>query len=138
MAPVLYDELPDPQTTEWLIERFFATLGTTFSILHPPTFHDTYARMRENRGGASVCFMVQLLLVLCLANATLPDTNEAIPRDKVTAWINLAEGLPQTAMHLRTFNVESVRMWALICLAEQMWHSDEVCLFAFSQVRRTD
>ena len=122
----LFDEYPPREVTDRLLSRYFETIGTVFRILSPKGFYESYEQLMQNPRKAKICFIVELLLVISLANSTLADNEVLIPQVKCLSWLDLATSLPATAMDLREFDIETVRMWALINLTRSVLIPDDL------------
>lgn len=123
---ILSDGFPPSETTDHLVQRFFDTLGTVYAIYDRDSFESSYTLLKQDSRSVPVCFLIETLLMIGLANATLPDADQVFTRATTLGWLNLASSLPQAAMDLREFDISSVRMWALMNLCRQMLKFDEV------------
>ena len=123
---MLSDSFPPMEITDNLTQRFFDTLGTVYAICDRDSFESSYTHMKQDSQSVPVSFLIQTLLMIGLANATLPDADQIFTRASTLGWLNLASALPQAAMDLREFDISSVRMWALMNLCRQILTFDEV------------
>ena len=73
-----------------------------------------------------MCFVIEVLMVVGLANATFPAQDRPLDCKRTANWLALASSVPVTAMDLRDFDVETIRLWALINLYRQTLRVDDV------------
>ncbi|KAF2720201.1 hypothetical protein K431DRAFT_339570 [Polychaeton citri CBS 116435] len=130
----LHDQLPPREVAGNLIQRYFDTLQAVYSICDQHTIQQEYEDVLCNTKEVGSCSMLQILLIAGLADATMPEADETFSRASVLGWINLASSLPQTSMHLQDFNIETVKLWALINLSRQVVTVDDVTDYIYTSV----
>ncbi|EME87106.1 uncharacterized protein MYCFIDRAFT_89763 [Pseudocercospora fijiensis CIRAD86] len=128
----IYDEIPSKETAGLLLERYFDTFNKVCPILYRPTFEIAFNAMLEDPRSVKICFVMEALMVLALGNATLPEQRQVVTQDVALGWLDLAASAPSTAMDLREFDIDTVRMWALINFTRQLLKLDPVADYIFT------
>ncbi|KAF2171435.1 hypothetical protein M409DRAFT_18552 [Zasmidium cellare ATCC 36951] len=129
---VIWDELPEKSATKKLIHRFFDTIARPYNILDREHFWRQYEAMCSNPRAVKVCFVIEVLMVVGLANATFPAEDQPLGGKRTANWLALASSVPATAMDLRDFDVETIRLWALINLYRQTLRVDDVADYVYT------
>ncbi|KAI3012293.1 transcriptional regulator family: Fungal Specific TF [Aspergillus niger] len=62
--------LPPPEESLALIHRYFADTGLLFPYIHPPTFFDTYAELKDNSKRVRRTWLGLLNIILAMAKLT--------------------------------------------------------------------
>ena len=63
--------VPDQKRTDALVQEYFATIETTYRILHMPTFFQSYKDFWKSSSNVSAPFLAQLLLICSCVNSSV-------------------------------------------------------------------
>ncbi|KAF7193057.1 Transcription factor asR3 [Pseudocercospora fuligena] len=120
----VYDEMAHIATSCDLMLRYFQTWDTVFPLVDQVPFGIDYNNMLANPRSVPVCFVLNVLVMQALANATYPANEAPIAKETVRRWLDLASAIPVSAMAFGEIHVHSVQMFALINLADQVLSLD--------------
>ena len=123
-AASIYEDMRPLNSSMELILRYFDTWHTLFPLIDRMSFEQSYGAMLIDPQTATICSMLETLLVMALANATYAPENARVCPDKVSRWLDLASRLPETVIESGELHIRSVRLMALLNLAEQVLCSD--------------
>lgn len=89
--------LPNPKRTDALVQEYFATIETTYRILHTPTFFQSYKDFRKSSSEVPAAFLVQLILICACVNSSVEGGptgfhgRNSAARDMSLNWIQRSE-----------------------------------------------
>ncbi|EME80363.1 uncharacterized protein MYCFIDRAFT_78104 [Pseudocercospora fijiensis CIRAD86] len=120
----VYDEMARVTTSCDLMVRYFDTWDAVFPLVDQIEFGRDYNVMLANPRSVPVCFVLKVLVMQALANATYPANEAPISKETVRRWLDLASAIPVSAMAFGEIHVHSVQMFTLINLADQVLSLD--------------
>lgn len=88
--------------------------------------------MLNNPSGAPVYRLVQVLLILALANGTYSQNEAPIPPSSVYVWCDLASSVPTTALELGECSLDILRVAALLNTAKQTLKFNDTADYVYS------
>lgn len=128
----LSDELPAAALVRTLVARYFETLHTIFPVLDQGAFTSGLNSILESPHNVPVHLLVQVMLVLALANGTYPPNQAPIPQQKAFVWTDLASSVPTTALELNECSLDTLRVAALLNTAKQVLKFNESADYVYS------
>ncbi|KEF59913.1 uncharacterized protein A1O9_04761 [Exophiala aquamarina CBS 119918] len=117
--------VPDQKRTDALVQEYFATIETTYRILHMPTFFQSYKEFWKSSSNVSAPFLAQLLLICACVNSAVEGGptgfrgRSSASREMSVNWLDCAEDWVdlQSQKHV-TLEVFQVR--TLVVLAKRL------------------
>lgn len=128
----LSDELPPAATVYTLVKRYFETLHTILPVLDETTFTADLDRLLIDPSNAPMYLLVQVLLILALANGTYPLDAAPISQSSVQVWCDLASSVPTTALELGECSIDILRVAALLNTAKQTLKFNDTADYVYS------
>lgn len=128
----LSDELPPAATVYSLVKRYFETLHTILPVLDQTTFTAELDRLLADPSNAPMYLLVQVLLILALANGTYPLRAAPIPQTSVQVWCDLASSVPTTALELGECSIDILRVAALLNTAKHTLKFNDTADYVYS------
>lgn len=128
----LSDELPSNTIIRCLVGRYFETYHTIFSLLDETDFKHSLDSLFENPHNSPVHFLIQVVLVLAIANQTYPPDQAPISQSRVHSWVDLASTVPTTALEIGDCSFHILRIIGLINLAKQTLKFNETADYVYS------
>ena len=135
--------LPDKTVTDRYIAEYFATLETTYRVLHQPTFYRDYENLWGNHAQNSSGTVVLVLLVIAILSCSSPEIdslkftgNYTSAREAALRLIEVCESWlnKQSQKHL---TLTTIQVYCLLFLAKQvnLWKRKRLWTTAGSLVR---
>lgn len=122
--PSLRSLLPDRVTVDKILSTYFATLETTYRILHAPTFWSAYEQYwdeaRENDSDMDATILAVLACTLCTTTHDTPryNANGSSFRSQAIVWIKACEAwLRRQSNKRRSLASLQVRLLRLLALS---------------------
>ncbi|KAJ4250985.1 hypothetical protein NW762_011635 [Fusarium torreyae] len=128
----LSDELPPVDVIRLLVSRYFETFHTIFPVLNEVGFTKDLNDLLENLSNTPFYLLVQVILVLALANGTYSPSQAPIPQSKSFVWLDLASSVPTTALELDECSIDTLRVIALLNTAKQALKLNETADYVYS------
>lgn len=97
-AASIYEDMRPLNSSMALILRYFDTWHTLFPLIDRMSFEQSYGAMLIDPQSATICSMLETLLVMALANATYAPEKAPVCPEKVSRWLDLASRLPDTVV----------------------------------------
>ena len=89
--------VPEQKRTDSLVQEYFATMETTYRVLHTPTFFQSYKEFWKSSSNVSAPFLAQLLLICASVNSQIEGGpsgflgRSSVARDMSIKWIEVVE-----------------------------------------------
>lgn len=117
--------VPDQKRVDALVQEYFATIETTYRILHTPSFFQSYKDFWKSPSEVSTAFVVQLILVCACVNASVEGGptgfhgRNSAARDMSLNWIKRSEQWldMQSQKHV---TLESFQITILLVIAKRL------------------
>ncbi|ETS86284.1 hypothetical protein PFICI_00112 [Pestalotiopsis fici W106-1] len=128
----LSDELPGTNIIRILVGRYYETLHTILPVVDQTTFTIELDTLLNNPSNAPVYQLVQVLLILALANGTYPSHEAPLLPSSVYVWCDLASSVPTTALELGECTLDILRIAALLNTAKQTLKFNDTADYVYS------
>ncbi|KAL8787325.1 MAG: hypothetical protein Q9195_007820 [Heterodermia aff. obscurata] len=139
----LFALLPDKSVTDRYITMYFATLETTYRVLHQPTFCKDYEDLWMHCAQSNSGTVVLVLLVIAILSCSYPETdslkftgNYTSAREAALRLIEVCESWLNKQSH-KHLTLTTMQVHCLLFLAKQMnlWKRKRLWTTAGSLVR---
>ncbi|PQE18701.1 C6 zinc finger domain-containing protein [Rutstroemia sp. NJR-2017a BBW] len=121
LMPTGYREsVPEKETADRLVAAYFRTFESAYRILHIPTFEEEYEAYWKNPTGASIAFVVKLLLVMAIGSCFYEDS--ILPtslHSQAPYWIQAAQSWLTGPGEKHRLNMTGLQIYCLLLLARQ-------------------
>lgn len=131
-AGSVYDQLPPPETCHELVARYFETFDTVYPIMNRNIFGPYYNLLHSDPKDVPICFVIKVLIVMAIANATYPPDEAPISPCSIAKWMDLASSLPPSALEAGDIMLHTAHMFAQLSLAEQLLKLDATAAYIHS------
>ncbi|KAM3066363.1 hypothetical protein ACMFMG_003128 [Clarireedia jacksonii] len=114
------ESVPERETSDRLVAAYFRTFESAYRILHIPTFEQEYEAYWKNPTGASIAFVVKLLLVLAIGSCFYEDP--MLPtslHSQAAYWIQVAQSWLTGPGEKHRLNMTGLQIHCLLLLARQ-------------------
>lgn len=117
--------VPDQKRTDALVQEYFATIETTYRVLHTPTFFQSYKEFWKDSGNVSAAFLAQLLVICACVNSSVEggptgfNGRSSAVRDMAVHWLESSEKWvdQQSQKHM---TLECFQVQILIVIAKRL------------------
>ncbi|KAK4499944.1 hypothetical protein PRZ48_008130 [Zasmidium cellare] len=131
-AGSVYDKLPPPETCHELVARFFDTFDTVYSVINRNIFAPYYNILFSNPKEVPICFVIKVLVMMAIANATYPPDEAPVPKQSIEEWMDLASSIPPSALEAGDFMLHTAHIFTTLSLAEQLLKLDVTAAYVRS------
>ena len=109
--------IPPRMVSDTLVEAYIHSFETVYRILHVPSFRRDCDAYWDSPGSAEPSFVIQLQLVMAIGCALYDDHFSM--RESAIQWVYEARAWLITPKLKSKFNLVSLQIMALVCLARQ-------------------
>lgn len=115
-----------------LVQRYFTTFHLISPVLDEATFYNNLDAILNKPQKSPIHLLVQVMLVLALANGTYTSDQAPIPQSTAFVWSDLASSIPTTALELSECTLDILRVAALLITAKQTLKFNDTSDYVYS------